>query len=524
MSAGYLIGRKSSEVFLNNDRLSRNLGAGSRIQELIDYVEREYVDSVSADSITGLAIEAVLSGLDPHSQYLPAREFDFSKESIEGKFQGIGVEFRIFDDTLFVTSVVSGGPSEKAGLVKGDAIISVNGGSLTGKKLSNDFVLKSLRGQSGTKVKLGLINYYKKDRYRVVELTRGEIPYASVHHAMLDGFTGYLNIRHFSANTAIEVSQALGALKRKKMKNLIVDLRGNPGGLLQTAVQVCDEFIAGERLITYTKGRAREQEEFRAGKTGLYERGSLAVFIDENSASAAEIFAGAVQDHDRGIIIGRRSFGKGFVQEQSQFSDGSGMRLTIARYYTPSGRCIQKSFKPGHTEEYHEEAWQRIRSGELFHQDSIDTRGLPVFRTVSGKKVFGGGGIFPDVFVPLDTSFMLQGFEQMEGYAKMDHLAFRIAQRMVSNNFSSNLPAEKMLDWLRTMKDETLWQQLRPQVNDLKNNQNLSQETAFNREYLKHFRSAIGRYIAQEDGYYQLTLYDDEFYKKAVEYFSRCAQ
>jgi carboxyl-terminal processing protease len=517
LAAGYFIGRRHSEPYVYAQSDMEQGGAGARMEELIDYISREYVDTIDADSITTLAIEAVLARLDPHSQYIPASEFDFSKESIEGNFEGIGVEFQIFRDSIFVTSVIHGGPSEKSGLMPGDRIVAVDGKTLVKTDLRNEFVLRSLRGKSGSCARLSLFNPHHTPTLRTAEVVRGKIPYRSVHYAMLPSQTGYLNIDHFSIETGKEVKEALEQLKLQQMKALVVDVRGNPGGVLQSAVEVCDEFIGDDKIITYTMGKARQREEFHAGKTGAYEKGPLAILIDENSASAAEIVAGAIQDHNRGILIGRRSFGKGFVQEQSRFSDGSGMRLTIARYYTPSGRCIQKPYSPDQLNNYHEEAWDRLKTGELFHQDSIHTAGLPEFRTSAGKRVFGGGGIIPDIFVPLDTMGYGKLAEQLTTEGLLNELAYDKAESMRVFNKKEKPTARVLLNTLQKQSDKALWQELCSSVKMRKKMVLIKAGEAEKKHLINQFRALTARYVAKEEGHYQVSVLNDKCFKTAAE-------
>jgi len=521
LALGYFLGRHHADPLIYSRQFEdRSQKSAGRIEELISYINREYVDSVDTDSLTTIALEAILAALDPHSQYLPASDFDFSEESIEGNFDGIGVEFQIFRDTIFVTSVVPGGPSEKAGLEQGDRIIAMDGKSLIRKELNNEFVLKTLRGKSGSSVKLELINPYHQNLRRSVMVIRGKIPYHSVSHAMLPEHTGYLSIHHFSLETAREVRAALSDLKQQRMRALIIDLRGNPGGVLQAAVEVCDELLGGNKLITYTQGKAKEKEEFHAGKPGLYESGPLALLMDEYSASASEILAGAIQDHDRGQIVGRRSFGKGFVQEQSRFSDGSGMRLTIARYYTPSGRCIQKPYRREDHYAYYEEAFERMSSGELFSADSIPTAGLPVFRTSAGKKVFGGGGIIPDLFVPLDTSGNSVLLAALETDGILNEMAFDKACTMKANLRLKRTTLSDLLLEVKQASQEELWNELSVSKKYRHFLQKYGMAKKDKTAIIQQFRTLTARFVAKQNMYYEIALLNDEFIKKSVKFFS----
>lgn len=377
-------------------------GGSKKIDQLFQLIKQQYVDTVDMTQLEDETIEEALAKLDPHSTYIPAKELESVNEPLEGHFEGIGVEFSIINDTIFIVAALPGGPSEALGIKSGDKIIRINGKDMAGKKIKNSDVTSKLRGPEGTKVLVsilrrgsGVIDY---------NIKRGKIPVKSIDVSyMLSEVTGYIKISNFGATTYDEFFDALTKLKKSGMQNLVLDLRGNPGGYLQTAVMIADEFLPDKKLIVYTQGRSQGRREEYATAEGNFEQGRLAVLIDEGSASASEIVSGAVQDWDRGIIIGRRSFGKGLVQEQLKFDDGSALRLTIARYYTPTGRCIQKSYKKG-LEAYEDEINQRYKHGELSSSDSITADTNLKFRTPQGKIVYGGGGITPDIFVPLDTS------------------------------------------------------------------------------------------------------------------------
>jgi carboxyl-terminal processing protease len=376
----------------------------SKLKTVLDYIEQEYVDPISADSLVETTIEAMLSQLDPHSAYIPAKDLQKVNESLEGNFEGIGIEFHIQQDTIMVVSAIPGGPSEKVGLMAGDRIVKVDGKSVAGVGITNELVQKNLRGKGGSEV---TVSIFRRNKNNLIDfkIIRGKIPLNSLETAyMIDSKTGFIKISRFSATTYEECKEALEQLKREGLQSLILDLRGNPGGFLDAATKLADEFLDGNKLIVYTSGKSRPRSEYKAKRDGLFEKGKLIVLIDEGSASASEILSGAIQDWDRGTIIGRRSFGKGLVQEQSELPDGSALRLTIARYYTPSGRSIQKPYDGG-VHEYEGEVYDRYKHGELLSPDSIKQADSLQYKTASGRKVYGGGGIMPDVFVPLDTSY-----------------------------------------------------------------------------------------------------------------------
>lgn len=379
-------------------------GERSKLKTVLDYIEQEYVDPISADSLVETTIEAMLEQLDPHSAYIPAKDLQAVNESLEGNFEGIGIEFHIQQDTIMVVTAIPGGPSEKVGLMAGDRIVKVDGKSVAGIGITNEQVQKNLRGKGGSEVSVSI---YRRNKEKLLDfkIIRGKIPLNSLETAyMIDKKTGFIKLSRFSATTYEECRTALEKLKGEGMQSLILDLRGNPGGFLDAATKLADEFLNGNKLIVYTSGKARPRSEYKARRDGLFEKGKLVILIDEGSASASEILAGAIQDWDRGTIIGRRSFGKGLVQEQSELPDGSALRLTIARYYTPSGRSIQKPYYEG-VQEYEGEVYDRYQHGELLIADSIKQADSLKFKTASGRTVYGGGGIMPDVFVPLDTSY-----------------------------------------------------------------------------------------------------------------------
>lgn len=382
---------------------SGGLSPYDKIKAVLGYVERNYVDTVNSTELVDLSIQDILQNLDPHSGYYTASEVIEMNEPLQGNFTGIGVEYNIIHDTVVVLNVIRGGPAESNGVLAGDRLISANGSSIVGDSAKEQVIKRKLRGNAGTIVKVAFMRP-GEDAVKTVDITRGSVPIFSVEsYYMLNNEIGYIRLTRFGEQSYSEFMAAADSLRKAGMKKLVFDLRGNGGGLLETAVNICDEFLPDGQMIVYTKGRADGEDRIMATKKGTMENMPLAVLIDENSASASEIVAGAIQDNDRGMIIGRRSFGKGLVQEEKQLSDGSAFRLTIARYYTPTGRCIQKPYGHG-ISDYEQDELRRFKSGELLHADSIHFPDSLKFKTPKGKIVYGGGGIMPDIFIPLDTS------------------------------------------------------------------------------------------------------------------------
>ena len=375
-----------------------------KLNNVLGIVSNEYVDDVNMDSLVEMSIPEILSNLDPHSTYFSAKDLLAANEELNGSFSGIGISFQMMDDTINVIEVIPGGPSEKVGIVTGDKIISVNGQKFVGKGLNPNAVKDKLRGPDGSIVKLG-IKRNNSNKPLTFSVKRGAIPIKSVDAAyIIEKNTGYIKVNQFARNTYDEFITALSSLKKEGAKRYVVDLRGNGGGYMEMAILMANEFLPANQLIVSTKGRyKRDDSQVWSDGNGSFQEVELAVLIDEFSASASEIFAGAVQDNDRGLVIGCRSFGKGLVQKQFPLADNSAIRLTIARYYTPSGRCIQKSYRTGLLS-YDKELLDRYNSGELYNKDSIKLDKKQVFKTMNGRTVYGGGGIIPDIFVPKDTT------------------------------------------------------------------------------------------------------------------------
>lgn len=424
LALGIYVGMRLNEPFKSSRSFfSFRTGQFNKINDVINYINNEYVDTVNQKTLVENTISELLHNLDPHSAYIPADELQAMNEPLEGNFDGIGIEFHVQEDTIMVVSAVAGGPSEQLGIQSGDRIIEVEGKNVAHINITNTQVMQLLRGPSGTKVKVTIL---RKSTGQKIEYTinRGKIPIYSVDVSfMLNKETGYIKVSHFAEKTYEEYLNAFVKLKDAGMESLILDLRGNPGGYLKTAIQLSDEFLSDKKLVVYTEGRARPKEAFYATQRGFFEQGALIVLVDEGSASASEIVAGALQDWDRATIVGRRSFGKGLVQEQSQFPDGSAMRLTIARYYTPTGRSIQKPYAGGY-EAYSNELYERLRKGELASSDSIRFTDSLHFVTPGGKTVYGGGGIMPDVFVSMDTVGSSQFYAEVSSKGLISQFAF----------------------------------------------------------------------------------------------------
>ena len=425
---GILIGTFYANHFSGN-RLSIINSSSNKLNNLLHIIDDKYVDTVNVDDLVEKAMPQILAELDPHSVYISAKDVQMATDDLKGSFSGVGIEFTIRHDTLHVQQVISNGPAERAGLIAGDKIITVDDKPFTGKTLTNEEAMHRLKGPKDTKVKLGVMRFGEK-KLREFIVTRGEIPTKSVTAVyMLDRETGYIRVKNFGENTYPELLIALAKLSQENFRNLTIDLRGNTGGYLQSAVQIANEFLPKNRLIVYTQGRKSPRQEYRSDGRGSYQQIPLVILIDEGSASASEILAGAIQDNDRGTIIGRRSFGKGLVQEPMAFNDQSMIRLTIARYYSPSGRCIQKPYTSGDNKNYEEDLLTRYEHGEFFSQDSIKHDG-PAYKTGLGRPVYGGGGITPDIFVAEDTTNVTSYYKQ----AAMSGLIIQYAFEYTDNN------------------------------------------------------------------------------------------
>ena len=457
---GIIVGSFYSNHFSGNRLSIINTGT-NRINNLLHIIDDQYVDKVNLDSLVEDAMPKILTELDPHSVYISAKDVEAANQDLQGSFSGVGIQFVIRQDTIHVQNVIQNGPAERAGILAGDKIVMVDDQTFVGKAVTNQEAMKRLKGPKNTKVKIGVLRYgHSKPQSFVV--TRGDIPIKSVSATyMIDDKTGYIRIKSFGETTYAELLVALAKLGESGFQNLIIDLRDNTGGYLQSAVQMANEFLPKNKLIVYTEGRKSPRQDFRSDGRGSYKQTPLVVLINEGSASASEIFAGAMQDNDRATVIGRRSFGKGLVQKQIEFSDGSMVRLTIARYYTPSGRCIQKPYVHGETDDYAQDLMSRYEHGEFFSQDSIKHTG-PKYHTSNGRVVYGGGGITPDIFVPEDTT----GFTSYYKQATMSGLILQFAFTYTDDNRPKLNNFKEMMELADYLKKQNLVDKFATYAND----------------------------------------------------------
>jgi carboxyl-terminal processing protease len=441
---GILIGfflPKENNIPQHSNLRSRN----DKLTSILNIIEANYVDSVNRNELVDASIPAMLKKLDPHSVYIPAKDLARANEPLQGNFDGIGISFNVLTDTILVINTVPGGPSEKVGILPLDKILYVNDSLVAGKGISDDKVLGMLRGPRGTVVRVNILRKGHTDLLSF-DITRNKIPIYSVDVAyMVNSNTGFIKINNFAITTFDEFMKGLRELKALGMTKLILDLRGNSGGIMEAAIQIADQFLKEGQLIVYTKGRTQPRNEARATGNGEFETGDLVVLIDEWSASASEILAGAIQDNDRGTIIGRRSFGKGLVQEPFQFTDGSGMRLTIARYYTPTGRSIQKPYNKGF-DEYFDDLNSRYTRHEFERSDSIHFADSLKYTTPGGRTVYGGGGIMPDKFVPVDTSGVSTYFMKVRPLIYQFALKYTESNREILKKYTESGELEKFLN------------------------------------------------------------------------------
>ncbi len=516
LAAGIYIGMRMSEPYRNTNSLfSFRTGQFNKINDVINYINMEYVDTVNQKKLVESTIEDMLHQLDPHSAYIPADELQASNEPLEGNFEGIGIEFHIQKDTIMVVAAVSGGPSDVLGIQPGDRIIKVDGKSVANIQITSTQVMQTLRGPGGTKVKVTISRHQQQIEYLI---TRGKIPIHSVDVSyMLNATTGYIKVTHFGENTYEEYLEGFMKLKELGMKNLVLDLRGNPGGYLKAAIQLADEFLPEKKLIVYTEGRSRPKESYFASTRGYFEEGALVVLIDEGSASASEIVSGALQDWDRAIIIGRRSFGKGLVQEQSEFPDGSAIRLTIARYFTPTGRCIQKPYDTNY-DKYESELLNRFKNGELLNSDSIHFPDSLKFTTPGGHTVFGGGGIMPDVFVALDTSgnskyyssISSKGLVNEFAYNYLDENRKKFKKYKTFEDFNNSFFIDTQI--LNEFISFAEKKKVRPDEKGIESSSQI---------ICTQLKALIARQIWKNDGFYSVIHTLDQTLKKALEFVDK---
>ncbi len=503
LSAGPVTAQEA--VLKNREKLGR----------LLRLIDGYYVDSTNIDKLTEKAIVYMLAELDPHSVYISKEEVDKMNEPLQGNFEGIGITFNIFRDTLLVTAIIPGGPSEKVGIRAGDRIVNVDGKNIAGTGIKNSDVFDLLRGEKGTTVEIKVL---RRNEKKLVDFTivRDKIPIYSLDASyMLDDETGFIKLNKFSATTTDEFSQAVNELKDKNMRNLILDLRGNGGGYLKTAIEISDQFLENNRLIVYTNGNNDPKREYKATSSGNYENGNLIILVDESSASASEIVSGAVQDWDRGLIIGRRSFGKGLVQKPYFLNDGSMVRLTTAHYYTPSGRGIQKPYENG-IEEYRRDYMERFNSGQLFSADSISFPDSLKYKTlISGRNVYGGGGIMPDIFIPMDTSSYNQYYNRL----RRNNIVYNFVLDYVDNNRS--MLQKKYNNFTDFNRDFYVTDEMIEEIVADGEKENIERdEESLNftlNTMKKEIKALIARDIFSRNEFYQIIFEDDDAVLKALE-------
>lgn len=507
LSVGIVVG-----VFLNSH--FRLTPGQEKLGEILSLIHRDYVDEVDIDSLIEQSLPDLIANLDPHSNYIPAKDLKAVNDELEGSFSGIGISFTMFTDTITVNEVIPGGPSEKAGILPGDRIVSINDSTVAGMGIPQTDIVKRLRGMKGSTVKLGVRRSTSK-KPLTFEVTRGDIPLNSVDAAyMIDSITGYIKVNKFGRTTYDEFLSGLARLTSRGATNFVVDLRGNGGGFLEMAIMMANEFLPAGAPIVETRGRHEgENTAIASDGNGSFQNAGLVVLLDEYSASASEIFAGAMQDNDRALIVGRRSFGKGLVQRQVTLPDSSAIRLTVQRYYTPSGRCIQKDYRLGERGAYEQDISNRYEHGEFFASDSIHLNKDVEYRTLGGRKVYGGGGIMPDVFVPNDTVGISSYYINVLNAGLLQKFAFQYADR----RRAVLSKADTLDDFLRLLpSDDELLQQF---VAFASANRvparwyyiNISQRLIVN--YLK---ALIASDTLGRETYYQVTNRDDTTVQRAL--------
>lgn len=477
------------------------------VQQILDLIRLKYVDSLNTDTLSDLAIKDILLKLDPHSVYIPPVEVPEVMEDLQGNFQGIGVEFHIYKDTVTVINVLENGPSYKAGLKTGDQFIKVGDSVIAGKKLTSDQVKNMLKGESNSPVTVVIRREGKLLKYTI---KRGMIPLPSIDIAyMIDKRTGFIRINKFAGNTYKEFMKSLEELQAKGMQQLILDLRENGGGILSEAINIADEFLDADKLIVFTKGSHVPTEKYQCKRPGLFEKGKLVVLIDESSASASEVLTGALQDWDRATIIGRRSFGKGLVQEQYELSNEGALRLTVARYYTPSGRSIQRPYNAG-KDNYYDDITARYKHGDMLNADSNKVTNGRAYKTSKGKVVYGGGGIMPDIFVPYDTSMTSQQVEEIFSIKGMNNFlySYYLKNKKEFEGYKS------AADFVERFPIESAWQAFLKSIN-------MDIAKKFSPEQLEadkiYLKALLARIAWRAEGYYQVINKNDNAVQKALE-------
>ena len=518
VAIGLLIGMSISQqanaqrIVIHNGQLQFEQ---NKLDRLVQLMETAYVDEINVDSITDEVMTEVVQKLDPHSAYIPKEDLEMVNSELAGSFSGIGVQFTIQQDTVRIVAVIAGGPSEGIGVLAGDKIVTVDDSVFTGKKMNNEKVMKTLRGPKGTQVKLGILRAGVSEPLYFT-ITRGDIPVTSVDAKFMIGKIGFVRVNKFGETTYKEFITALAELKAKGADRYIVDLRENSGGYMDQAIRMANEFLHRGELIVYSQGRAYPRYEAKADGSGRFKDVPLVVLIDDFSASASEIFAGAMQDNDRATIIGRRSFGKGLVQQQMPFDDGSAVRLTVARYYTPSGRCIQKPYTMGDQSDYNKELYERFEHGEQFSADSIHFTDTTTYRTKKGRIVRGGGGIMPDVFVGRDTTLNTPWYNKCVNLAITYQFAYQYTDqhRKELGKFKDWKELEKYLNKQNILREFVAF----AKEKDIAPNEEQIQKS---RPLMTRLLNAyIVRDVLGDEGFFPLFERDDEITKKAVELLS----
>jgi len=483
-----------------------------KLDNVLDFIEDNYVDTINRKKLEESTLTAMLKQLDPHSDYIPAAELEQVNEPLQGNFHGIGIEFNIVNDTICVVHPIEGGPSERLGIKAGDRIVKVDSKIVAGVKITNKKVFEMLRGEKNTKVNVTVKREGQKPLIDFT-ITRGEIPIYSVDVSfMAEPGVGYIKVSRFAASTYDEFRKGFNKLTKLGMKKLIVDLRGNGGGYLNAAVDIADEFLSKGMLIVYTKGKNSPEKKYFATEKGSFENNKLVILIDEGSASASEIVSGALQDNDRATIIGRRSFGKGLVQEQIEIPDGSALRLTIARYYTPSGRCIQKPYNKG-LEAYYSEEYDRYENGEMMNKDSIHFADSLKFKTVSGRVVYGGGGIMPDIFIPVDTTYRSTYLNRVFYKGLVNDFAFSYADKHRASfaSYKTNTDYVKNYTPPQALLNEFV--EFAAKSGIPKNDAQLKKSIPY---LLSQIKALMGRNLYDNEAYYPVTLKEDKVFKEAL--------
>ena len=510
--AGILIGTFYANHFSGN-RLGIINTSSNKLNALLRIIDDQYVDTVKMNELVEDAMPQILGELDPHSSYIPAKDLEAVNSDLKGSFSGIGIQFTIQQDTIHISNVIQGGPSEKVGLMAGDRIISVNDTAFVGKIVTNYESMKRLKGPKGSEVKLGVYRPGEKEPLYFT-IIRGDIPVKSVDTAyMLNEKFGYIKINKFGETTYPELLIALAKLNQDNCKGVIIDLRGNTGGYMGAAIQMVNEFLPKNNLIVYTQGRKSPRENYHSNGTGSSQKMPLIVLTDEGSASASEIFTGAIQDNDRGTVVGRRSFGKGLVQEQRLLPDNSALRLTVARYYVPSGRSIQKPYDEG-KEKYYTDIYQRLLHGEFSQKDSIHFDEKLKFQTVGGRTVYGGGGIMPDLFVPGDTvgfSRYLVEVNRKNQYLYDFTFDFMDRHRQETKNIKDYKQLLKYLDrfdLVNEMADYAAARGLKRDEKGIRDSYDVLDSL---------IKAFIGRHVLDDDGFYPIFYQNDVTIKKAIE-------